>query len=134
MSESPIDLSDENDEPSEKKALTWVILAVVVVVFGVAGAWIMHSKSSGTQAELTKLQEELKQDKVTMDEERDKVFEITERLNALKQAIALRQVPDHEKAVADYNKLAAEQRAQREKVKDLAAQFNTKLTRANELQ
>jgi hypothetical protein len=128
--ESPIDLS----EPEEKKSFPWLLVAILLASFGAAAAFIVQNRSSGTRAELATLQDEIKKDKALMEEERDKVFEITERLNALKQSIALRQVKDHEGAVREYNKLAAEQRTQRQKVKDLAEQFNAKLARANELQ
>ncbi len=126
-------LSEPENEPVSK--FPWLWIGMLVVVFALAAVFIVQRKSGDSKpAQREALEQQLTQIKSSMDESRDQVFDITERLNALKQAIALRQVTDRESAVAEYNKLAAEQRAQREKVKEWAEEYNQKLAQFNALQ
>lgn len=127
-----LDLAEPETKSSE---YPWAWIAGLAVLFVLAGAFILKSKTGDSRpAQRAALEQELKQIKAAMDDSRDHVFDITERLNALKQSIALHQVKDRENAVAEYNKLAAEQRDTREKVKQLADEFNQKLEKLNELQ
>jgi len=121
-------------EPEPKPGIPWIGIGIAAAVFALAAVWLMHSKSSGSRAEIAALGQELKDMKALMDDERDTVFELTDRLDALKKSIARGLIDDREKAVTEYNKLAAEQRAHREKAKDLADLYNSKLARLQALQ
>ena len=123
-------------ELEEKEGFPWVVLVVIIAAIALAGMWIIHGKSyrSGHDTTVAALEQQLSVDKVELDAARDKIFDMTNQLEAMKNAIKLGQVQDKKKAVEDYNKLAAEQNAQRDKVKTLADAYNAKVAKLHELQ
>ena len=131
MAESPIDFG--SSDPEDKPGFPWLIILVIVVVLGIAGGWIYNTRSHQTSA-IEVVQAQLTAQKAVLDVERDKVFNYTTQLDDLKQRIASGQVPDRLKAVDEYNKLAALQRDQREKVKTLADEYNANVAKLRELQ
>ena len=52
----------------------------------------------------------------------------------MKLAIQSGQVTDAQKAIAEYNQLAAQQRAERDHFKEMAARYNEKVAKLRELQ
>jgi hypothetical protein len=125
-------LSDKS-EPESSSDFPWAGMIAAILLFFLAAAWIIYSKTHDGSGAVA-LEAELVRDKAVLKEERDKVFEITQELDILKQAISLRQVPDVQKAKTEYNQLAAQQRAQRDKVKTLIEQYNAKVAKLRELE
>jgi hypothetical protein len=130
VSDDGFDLKES--EPRNASGFPWVAMGIALAIFGLAAGWIIYSKSHDSGA--SALEAELAQDKIVLMQERDKVFEMTQQLDAMKQAIQFGQGADKKQASADYNKLATEQRTQREKVKTLADQYNAKVAKLRELQ
>ena len=110
-------------------------MIAIVVAFALAAGWILYGRyyRGGSATAVAGLEQQLVTEKAALDEERNKVFDMTNQLEAMKNAIASGQVKDRKKAVAEYNQLAAEQNAQRQKVKTLANQYNTKVAKLQEL-
>jgi len=131
--------SDPNLDLSEEPAgssFPWknVILAVLAVAF-LAAFWIWYSSSSQkSTAQITALEKELDADSAALQAEKDKILQLTQQLDKMKQDILAERVQDHKKAVAEYNKLAAQQRAEREQYKAMADQYNQKVSKLHELQ
>jgi hypothetical protein len=126
----------ELPEIDEKQPFPWAGILIIVAVISAAAIWILYGKSyqTGRDTSIAGLHKQLTIDTQVLDQERQNVFDITNQLEALKQSIQFGKVPDHQKAVAQYNKLVAEQRAQREKVKVLADQYNDKVAKLHQLQ
>ena len=121
---------------SEKLGFPWVIIVVLVVSVGFAAWWILSPKPQhqGHDTAVTALEQQLDKDRATLDAERRKAVDMTQQLEAMKQAYNLGRVPNKRQAIADYTKLEIEHRAQREKVKKLIDQFNEKLSNLHKLQ
>src|SRR5579864_8706506 len=117
--DSPIDLQD----PPEKQSSPWLGIILVVAVLGIAAVWVFHEKSLQTanDAIVKALDSEVTADEKALNEGRDRVIELTNRLETMKQEIETGQFKgkDKKKAVDDYNKLAADQRSERDKVRIL---------------
>jgi hypothetical protein len=122
-------------DPEEKSSFPWALVIGVGVVLLAIAIWMLSSRGQRTADGKTvdMLTQELIADKANLDTEKDKVFDLTNELDARKAAINSLQAEDRQKAVADYNQLAKQQVAQREKVKSLAEQYNQKINRLNEL-
>jgi len=126
---SNLDLS----EPEEKVGFPWLIIAGIILVSVVIGAWLMRSKAHQDVA-INALEQQRLAQKVVLDQERDKVFEITKQLDTLRGQIAAQKAGDPKEAVARYNAMAEEQRTQRIKVKALADDYNKTVAQIHELQ
>ena len=116
-------------EVEEKTGFPWIAVLLAVVVAILVIGWWFHREPQhqGKEIAMKALEQQLTEDRATLDAERAKVVDMTQRLEAMKQAMALHQVKDPKQAVADYNQLAADQRAQRDKVKELADKYNQKI-------
>ena len=125
------DLSDETTE----KSFPWKIVLGVLAVVLIVAFWVWYGTSGEkSNAQVTALEAELDKDSAALQAQKDKVMQLTQELATMKQAILNKQEPDPKKAVADYNKLAAEQRADREQYKTMANQYNEKVAKLHELQ
>ena len=130
MAEDPdLDLSD----PEESYYTPWLILLAIGIVTAVLSVWLIKANAK-QNAVIAAVQQEVNVDRDALDKERDRVFELTRELDALGMKIRGGQVPNKAKAVAQYNALAAEQRAQREKVKAMADKYNEKVQKLHDLQ
>ena len=131
---SPLDLQD----PPLKEGPPWLGIILVVGVLTIAAIWVFHEKKlqNANNAETAALESEVTADENALEGGRNRVIELTNRLETMKQELETGQIKarDRKKAVDDYNKLAAEQRNERDKVKALADQYNQKLTKLRELQ
>jgi len=130
MAEEPnLDLSESDDGGR----FPWLILVVIIAVTAAAGTWLMKTKAKSDSITAA-LQQEVTIERDALDKERDKVFDITRELDALRAQISGAGGEAKAKAVAQYNALAAEQRAQRVKVKEMADKYNEKVAKLHELQ
>lgn len=121
---------------SEKSGIPWLGIGFVVVALGAAAWWFLAGRSpqSGHQTAIAALEQQLNKDREALDAERAKAMEMTQQMETMKQAYALGKVSNKRQAIADYTKLAAEQKAQREKVRQLSQQYNEKLSSLQKLQ
>jgi hypothetical protein len=128
------DLSD----PSDSQRIPWVWITVIVIVGATALAayFIMQGKHhrDSRQAIVQILEKELDAAQEDMTAQKEKVVEITQRLDAIKTAIQLGTIEDSKKAVTDYNKLVVEQRAERDKFAQMADQYNQKVSKLRQLE
>jgi hypothetical protein len=125
---------DLSGEPTGK-SFPWKIILGVLVVTLIVAFWIWYGTSGQkSNAQVTALEAQLDTDSAALAAQKDKVMQLTQQLESMKQAILAKQVSDPKKAVADYNKLAAEQRADREQYKTMANQYNEKVAKLHELQ
>ncbi|MFA5975996.1 MAG: hypothetical protein WC859_07495 [Elusimicrobiota bacterium] len=121
---------------TEKSGFPWVGIVLMVVALGVVAWWILSGKPQhpGHETAFAALERQLDKDRTTLDAERLKGVEMTQQLEAMKQAYELGKVPDKRQAIADYTALEAAHRVQREKVKALTAQFQEKLANLHKVQ
>jgi hypothetical protein len=127
-----IELPDVDDN----EGFPWITIIAVIAVFLLGGAWLYLGRGykAGGQTAAAALQSQLVTEKATLADEKQKVFDMTQDLDALKQQIATGQAGNKAEAVAKYNQLAKDQNAQREKVKRLADDYNAKVEKLHELQ
>jgi uncharacterized protein HemX len=132
--DNPIDLEDL----PEKKSSPVLGIILVVAVLGIAAVWVYHEKTlqRANDAIVKALDSEVTADEKALEGGRDRVIELTNRLETMKQEIESGQIKgkDKKKAVDDYNKLAADQRTERDKIKALADQYNAKVAKLRQLQ
>src|SRR4051812_41058820 len=104
-----IDLPEVDDE--DEKGFPWIGVLVIVVVIAALAFWILHGKAyqMGQATSVAALQAQLTAEKQALEDEKQKVFDMTTKLDALKKAIQHNQVKDKQAATAEYNQLAAEQ-------------------------
>jgi hypothetical protein len=128
-----VDLDLTSSDSEEKQGFPWLIIVAIGVVLALVGAWIVHAKSNQAGS-IAALEQLLTAQHAEIDVERQKVFDLSTQLESMKHAIAAGVVADRLNAVDDYNKLAARQRIQREKVKTLVEAYNTNVGKLHDLQ
>lgn len=121
---------------SEKSGLPWAVIGLVVLALGVGAWWIFTGKSQHPRHEtaVNALEQQLDKDRAVLDAERAKAVEMTQQMEAMRQAYDLGKVPDRRQALADYTQLDAAHAAQRDKVKKLTDQYNEKLSALQKVQ
>ena len=121
---------------SESSGLPWLVIALVIVALGVGGWWYFSGQAphQGHETAISALEQQLNNDRATLDAERAKAVDMTQKLEVLHQAINLGKVDDRRQALAEYTKLDLEHTAQREKVKKLTDEYNQKLASLQKLQ
>src|SRR5689334_6372414 len=115
-------------EPSAE-GLPWLAIIAGVIIFGLLVGWILHEKTADTsrQATAAALEKELDGEQAALQSQKDKVIQLSQQLEVLKSQIEAGQLKDRKKAVENYNQLAAEQRAERDKWITMANQYNEKV-------
>lgn len=131
--ESPIDPTSE--PPAQKIPWGPILVVVFVLAMGFFAFWVMHEKKSDRehQAALAVLELELGGEEQAVKEQREKVTGLTKRIEELRTRIQIGDVPDGKAAIAEFNKLAAEQRAERDKFVQMADQYNQKVAKSRQL-
>jgi uncharacterized protein HemX len=128
---------DMPDEPSGDHS-TWFGLIAVVVVLALGSLWVWHERTQQKIQDATvgALEKEVNDEHNALEAERNRVFELSSQLDGMKQAIDSGKFKgaERQKAVDDYNKVAADQRAERERAKALADQYNEKVNQLHQLQ
>ena len=135
MSESDSNFNLPGEAPGEEK-FPWAVVIIGVVVFAVALVWIYHSKSenSAREAAVAVLEKDLDTDQAALQAQKDKVMQLTQQLEGLKSQIRYGQIKDKKKAVADYNAMAKQQNAERDKYIQMANQYNEKVAKLHQMQ
>jgi uncharacterized coiled-coil protein SlyX len=96
----------------------------------------MREKKSQKEREaiVAALDRELGGDEQAVKAQRAKVDDLTKRVEELRARIQLGDVKDGKAAVDEFNKMAAEQRAERDKFIQMADQYNQKVTKFHQLE
>jgi hypothetical protein len=123
-------------DTEEKSGFPWIPFILIILGLVIAAVWIIHNKSSnsGQAASAATLKQQLSEDLVRLEAERQRVIKLTEQLDAMKRAITQGVVPDKEKAVEEYNQVVKQQNASRDKVRSLSQAYNQKLAEFEALQ
>ncbi len=127
-------ISDE--QPSRQRPLGIIAAIVTFIVFIALGYWITQQKKSDQVREqvLSALDKELTADEEALKAQREKLGELTQRVEARRAAIEMGEYKSGKAAVAEFNKLAAEQRAEREKFTKMAEEYNKKVAEYRKLE
>src|SRR4051812_1868588 len=90
-----------------------VIVALVFLGMGVLAFWAIHEKKSEKErgAQAASLDKELDTDEAAVKAQREKVESLTRQVEELRNRIQYGDVKDGKAAVAEFNALAAQQRA-----------------------
>jgi hypothetical protein len=136
MSESEIDPDLQNEPPA--KGPPWAVILVVAVFAAMTflAFWVNHEKKTQQQREayLKVMDKELSTDEEAVKAQREKVLDLTKRLEELRTRIQYGGVKDGKASIAEFNKLAAEQRAERDKFIQMADQYNQKVAKYHQLE
>ena len=119
------------------KEFSWgpVIAAAIFVGMAVLAVWIVQDKKHQKEREavLLTMDKELAADEQAVKDERRKLEEMTKSVEELRTRIQYGQVKDGKAASEEFNKKAAEQRAEREKLVQMADQYNQKVAKFHQL-
>ena len=119
------------------KEFSWgpVIAAAIFVGMAVLAVWIVQDKKHQKEREavLLTMDKELAADEQAVKDERRKLEEMTKSVEELRTRIQYGQVKDGKAAIEEFNKKAAEQRAEREKFVQVADQYNQKVAKFHQL-
>ena len=126
------------DEPVVKGPLpAGVVAGIIIAFFVIALGLIWHSKSQQKlhDAQVAALDHELDADKAALDAQKEKVVQITQQLDAIKQQFAMGLIKEKDKpqAAAKYHELVQQQHAERDKFAPMADAYNAKVEKLREL-
>jgi hypothetical protein len=129
---------DIPDEPAGSGPLpTGLVAFIIIAFFAVALGLIMHSKSKQRihDEQVMTLEHELDSDKAALDAQKQKVVQMTQQLEDLKQKLQMGLVSGKEKIqlTAQYHTLVQEQHTERDKFVPLADAYNAKVEKLNDL-
>ena len=128
----------DSDYQSPAKDRPWGIIAAVVafVALGALAFWATREKRNdeARQQIMADLDKELTADEDAIKAQREKFMNLTRQVEALRTSIQVGDVKNGKAAVAQFNKLAAEQRAEREKFAQMAEAYNKKVAEYRKLE
>ena len=131
------DLESSNAAPPVTR-IPWgpIFVAAIFLGLGILAFWIMREKKSqkAREATVAALDQELGADEQAVKAQRAKVDDLTKRVEELRTRIQVGDVKDGKAAVAEFNKMAAEQRAERDKFIQMAEQYNQKVAKFHQLE
>jgi hypothetical protein len=126
------------DEGSSSKPPRWGVIVAVAAVIGliVLAVWIAREKKGDDerQAAVAALDKDLSADEEALKTQREVVMDLTKRVETLRASLQAGGVKDKKAAVAEFNKLAADQHAARDKFTQMADVYNKKVAKYKELQ
>ena len=113
-----------------------IAAVVAIIIFGVLAFWLTREKKNDQARReiLNVLDRELSADEAAIKAQREKVSDLTRRVEALRSMIQLGEVKNGKAAVAEFNALAAQQRAEREKFTQMADTYNKKVAQYRDIQ
>ena len=132
--ESKFDLPEET--PKENFPWLAVGIGVALLVMAVVAAVILHGRPQRLQKEaaIAQLTKELDTDREALEEQRSKLVDVTQQLQIIRRSIEAGQVANRKKAVDEYNQLARQQNAERDKFTSMAAQYNAKVAKLKQME
>jgi hypothetical protein len=133
----PGDTLNFDEEPPSKAPPWGMIAAVLAIVLIIAGAlWVNRDKKrqESRTAVLAILEKELDAERSALEAQREKVVDLTSQVENLRASIQAGQVDDKRAAVDAFNKMAAQQRVERETFAKMAEAYNQKVAKYKQLQ
>jgi len=128
----------ETDYEPTSKPMPWGVIAAVMAIIGliVFGVWLTGEKKNerAKEAAMTALDDELTRDQNAIKDQREKVMDLTRRVEILRSSIQSGEVKKGKAAVAEFNQLAAQQRTERDKFTKMAEEYNKKVAKYRELE
>jgi len=135
MTEPGDPLGTNYEVPAKQRP--WGVIAAIVafVLVGVLVFWITREKKSDQvrQEVVSALDKELGAEEELIKAQREKVMDLTRQVETLRSSIQVGQVKNGKAAVAQFNQLAAEQRAERDKFTKMAEEYNKKVAEYRKL-
>ena len=125
-----------DEAPSKEFSWGPVLVGALVVIMTILAIWVVQDKKRQQERDTTleALDRELAADEQAVKDERRKLEEMTKAVEDLRTQIQLGQAKNGKAAVDEFNKRAAEQRAERDKFVQMADQYNQKVAKYRELQ
>ena len=131
------DILPSDSEPPAKQP-PWGVVAGAVIFIGLAVLvfWMTREKKNeqARDAVLSVLDKELESEQDAIKLEREKVMDLTRRVETLRSMIQSGQVQNGKAAVAEFHQLAKDQRAERDTFTKMAEEYNKKVAKYRELQ
>ena len=135
MSEKGDHLDLGND--LSRKGPPWGMILTVATVVGLAvmAFWVSREKNNESSRKeiLGVMDKELTSDEDAIKAERERVTELTKRVEELRSRIQMGDYKNGKAAVAEFNKLAAAQRTERQKFTQMADAYNKKVAKYRRL-
>jgi hypothetical protein len=124
------------EPPTKQRPLGLIAAVVTFLLLMGAGFWIIQDKKQdkAKQEILDTLDKELTQMSEALKDQREKLVELSTQVDTMRAAIQSGVVPNKKAAVAEFNKLAAQQRAEREVYTKMAEEYNKKVAEFKKLE
>ncbi len=126
---APSGIPDLDEEPPKQRPVGLMAGIITFLLLLVIGVWITKEKKYDKvrQDMLAAMDKELTTDEAAMKTQREKLSELSRQVEEMRASIEMGQHRDGKAAVARFNKLAAEQRAERQKFTQMAEEYNKKV-------
>jgi hypothetical protein len=136
MTEPGMNLDFENGSSEKRMPRLSYVLAGIILLLAAAAFWVSRENKNrqSRQQVLQIMEKEMDRDKEALEAQKGKVVDITNQLDSLKSAIQLGLPENGKKAVEEYNKLAAQQRAERDTFTQMADEYNKKVAKYRQLE
>jgi hypothetical protein len=136
MAETGDPFGTEDALPDKKFPWGAVLAVAIFIGMVVLAIWITQDKKRQKEREtvLISLDKELAVDEEAVKAEREKLDALTKQVEELRMRIQYGEVKDGKAAVVEFNKLAADQRAERAKFLQMADQYNQKVAKYRQLE
>jgi hypothetical protein len=131
------DIFHPDSEPPIKQTPWGVIIAVAIFIgLTILVIYITREKKNeqARDAVVEILDQELETDQKAVQAQRDKVMDLSRQVESLRSRIQSGQEKNGKAAVAEFNQLAAQQRTERDKFKQMAEEYNQKVAKLHDLQ
>jgi hypothetical protein len=136
MVEPGENFKDDYSPPEKDRPWGWIAGIIAFVVMGALAFWVTREKKNDearTQV-MGALDKELTADEEAIKAQREKFMDLNRQIEVLRASIQTGQVQNGKAAVAQFNKLAAQQRTEREKFAQMAEAYNKKVAQYRKLE
>ena len=126
------------DSEPAAKPFPWgpVVVAALFILLSFLAFWITREKKNDEvrAAAMSALDKELGDDEQAVKAQRAKVDDLSKQVEELRSKIQVGDVKDGKAAIAQFNLLAAQQRAEREKFLQMADAYNQKVAKYRQME
>ena len=128
-------LDTDRERPSKQLPWGWILTVAAFVGLGLLAFWLTHENKNeqAREAVLSILDKELSAQQDAIKAQRQKVMDLTRRLDTLRSMIQTGQVRNGEASVKEFNQLATEQRTERDTFARMAEAYNKRVAKYREL-
>ncbi len=121
-----------NDAPPKQKPIGLIAAVITFILLTLAGIWIVREKRVDhvRQESLAALDKELTAQEQKMKDQKEKLIELSAQLESMKVAIQT----GRKTTAAEYNKVAAQQRTERQLYTQMAEEYNKKVAEYKKLE